>query len=45
MREAYLDIVDATTFEPLANPTAPALAIGSAWLGTTRILDNIPITR
>jgi pantoate--beta-alanine ligase len=45
MREAYLDIVDATTFEPLVHPVAPALAIGSAWLGSTRLLDNIPILR
>jgi pantoate--beta-alanine ligase len=47
LREAYLDIVDATTFAS-ADALAPAgtgrelLAIGSAWVGTTRLLDNIP---
>jgi pantoate--beta-alanine ligase len=39
-REAYLDLVDPLTFEAV-DPAAPqALAIGSVWLGTTRILDN-----
>jgi pantoate--beta-alanine ligase len=43
LREAYLDVVDPRTFVPLAELAPPALAIGSAWLGTTRLLDNIPI--
>jgi pantoate--beta-alanine ligase len=47
LREAYLDVVDALTFVP-TDATAPAgaeralLAIGSAWLGGTRLLDNLP---
>jgi pantoate--beta-alanine ligase len=43
LREAYLDIVDAATFTPALTLEPPVLAIGSAWLGTTRLLDNIPI--
>jgi pantoate--beta-alanine ligase len=43
LREAYLDVVDPRTFAPLAALAPPALAIGSAWLGTTRLLDNIPV--
>jgi pantoate--beta-alanine ligase len=43
LREAYLDVVDPRTFAPEAEIDAPALAIGSAWLGTTRLIDNEPI--
>jgi pantoate--beta-alanine ligase len=45
LREAYLDIVDEQTFEPLDPLHAPAVAIGSAWLGATRILDNVTVER
>jgi pantoate--beta-alanine ligase len=46
LREAYLDVVDPVTFEPLQNFGARsgpdvAIAIGSAWLGDTRLLDNV----
>jgi pantothenate synthetase len=46
MREAYLDVVDPATFEALndigarSGPDA-VTAIGSAWLGSTRLIDNI----
>jgi pantoate--beta-alanine ligase len=43
LREAYLDIVDSATFMPALSLEPPVLAIGSAWLGTTRLIDNIPI--
>jgi pantoate--beta-alanine ligase len=43
MREVYLDVVDPRTFVPEPEIHAPALAIGSAWLGTTRLIDNEPI--
>jgi pantoate--beta-alanine ligase len=43
LREAYLDVVDPRTFAPLDDARPPALAIGSVWLGTTRLLDNEPI--
>lgn len=49
MREAYLDVVDGTSFEPIEHLDAAhaghrrVLAIGSAWLGTTRLIDNAPI--
>jgi len=42
-KEAYLDIVDPTTFAPRDPVVPPCTVIGSVWLGTTRILDNIPI--
>jgi len=42
LREAYLDAVDPQTFEA-APLQAPAIAIGSAWLGTTRLLDNVGV--
>ena len=46
LREAYLDVVDPVTFEPvpdLARTAGAAIAIGSAWLGATRLLDNVPL--
>jgi pantoate--beta-alanine ligase len=43
LREAYLDVVDPHTFAAQDALHAPALAIGSAWLGTTRLIDNEPI--
>ncbi len=42
-REAYLDIVDATSFRPLDPVKMPCVAIGSVQLGATRIIDNVPI--
>jgi pantoate--beta-alanine ligase len=44
LREAYLDVVDPVTFEPLDPLRAPALVVGSGWLGTTRIIDNVAVT-
>jgi pantoate--beta-alanine ligase len=41
-REAYLDVVDPDRFVPAEAPTT-ALAVGSIWLGTTRLIDNEPI--
>jgi pantoate--beta-alanine ligase len=46
LREAYFDVVDPLTFEPLpdlAQAPGEAIAIGSAWLGATRLLDNVPL--
>jgi pantoate--beta-alanine ligase len=49
LREAYLDVVDPATFEPLPDVGArsgpdAATAIGSAWLGSTRLIDNLGLT-
>ena len=44
LREAYLDLVDPLTFRPAADLTKPLLAIGSVWAGTTRLIDNLPIS-
>lgn len=49
LREAYLDVVDPVTFEAVTDIAARPqqkhfTAIGSAWLGTTRIIDNVPLT-
>ncbi|HYW53448.1 MAG TPA: pantoate--beta-alanine ligase [Dongiaceae bacterium] len=43
LREAYLDVVDPRTFDAPQHIRPPALAIASAWLGTTRLIDNEPI--
>jgi pantoate--beta-alanine ligase len=49
LREAYLDIVDPLTFEPLhdigsRSGSDAVVAIGSAWLGTTRLIDNLTLS-
>ena len=49
LREAYLDVVDPVSFEGVpdigARPGQPEFtAIGSAWLGSTRLIDNVPLT-
>ena len=43
LREAYLDVVDPRTFDAPGEIRPPALAIASAWLGATRLIDNEPI--
>jgi pantoate--beta-alanine ligase len=52
LREAYLDVVDPHTFEgihdiahviPSLSRDSHFLAIGSAWLGSTRLIDNVPL--
>jgi pantoate--beta-alanine ligase len=45
LREAYLDVVDPATFAAPEEVRPPALAIASAWAGTTRLIDNEPILR
>jgi pantoate--beta-alanine ligase len=49
LREAYLDVVDPVSFEGVPDIAARPgqrefIAIGSAWLGSTRLLDNVPLT-
>jgi pantoate--beta-alanine ligase len=43
LREAYLDVVDPATFAAPERVAVPALVIGSAWAGTTRLIDNEPV--
>lgn len=40
-RVDYLEVVDAQTLCP--RPTRPARLLAAAWLGTTRLLDNVAI--
>lgn len=44
LKEAYLDVVDPTGFEPLDPIRLPCTVIGSVWAGTTRIIDNIALS-
>lgn len=40
----YIALCDARTLAPLtAPPTAPARLLAAAWLGTTRLIDNISV--
>jgi pantoate--beta-alanine ligase len=43
LREAYLDVVDPMTFASRSCIGASGVAIASAWLGATRLIDNEPI--
>lgn len=39
----YLALVDTDTLEPLDKPKNPARLLAAAWLGTTRLIDNIEV--
>lgn len=39
----YVAVCDAETLEPIATVHAPARALAAARLGTTRLIDNIPV--
>jgi pantoate--beta-alanine ligase len=41
----YLDLVDANTFEPIERLRPPAFVIGAAHFGTTRLIDNLWISK
>lgn len=41
----YLDVVDATSFAPLERLQPPAIVIGAARFGGTRLIDNLWIER
>jgi pantoate--beta-alanine ligase len=40
----YVEIVDAKTFQPVANVSRPAYVLVAATFGETRLLDNLLIT-
>jgi pantothenate synthetase len=39
----YLEIVDPDTLEPMQPITHPALVAIAAFVGTTRLIDNLPL--
>jgi pantoate--beta-alanine ligase len=39
----YLEICDAETLTPLQRPDRPGRVLAAAWLGKTRLIDNIPL--
>jgi pantoate--beta-alanine ligase len=39
----YLDICDAETLQPLAARDRPGRVLAAAWLGKTRLIDNLPL--
>jgi pantoate--beta-alanine ligase len=41
----YLELVDAQTFEPIAELRPPAFVIGAARFGKTRLIDNVWVPR
>ncbi len=40
----YVEVCDAETLEPLAHVTRPARVLAAAWLGSTRLIDNMPVS-
>lgn len=42
-RVDYLTVRDAATLEPWSDPRRPGRVLAAAWLGTTRLIDNVPI--
>lgn len=41
----YLEVADEATLTPVERPTAPARVIAAAFLGRTRLIDNVPVPR
>jgi len=39
----YIALRDAETLQPLADAARPARVLGAAWLGNTRLIDNIAV--
>ncbi|HZB92125.1 MAG TPA: pantoate--beta-alanine ligase [Stellaceae bacterium] len=39
----YLEICDAETLAPLLQPDRPGRILAAAWLGKTRLIDNVPL--
>ena len=40
----YLNMADAQTLEPMDEPDRPARLLAAAWIGRTRLIDNIAVT-
>ena len=43
MKVDYLAVVDPETLLPLSSATGPYRVLGAAWLGKTRLIDNVGI--
>jgi pantoate--beta-alanine ligase len=39
----YVEVCDAETLQPLDEVKGPARVFGAAWMGRTRLIDNVPI--
>ena len=39
----YLAVCDAETLQPVARVERPARVLAAAWLGATRLIDNVPV--
>jgi len=44
LRLEYLELVDPWTFQPVETVTAPVVAAGALWVGSTRLIDNVLCT-
>ena len=39
----YVEVCDAETLQPIAEVREPARVFAAAWMGRTRLIDNVPI--
>lgn len=44
-RVDYLELRDAVTLEPVADAAKPARILAAAWIGGTRLIDNVPVAK
>jgi pantoate--beta-alanine ligase len=43
IRAEYLEIVDVEDMQPVSRVRGPVLVAGAAWLGSTRLIDNVSV--
>jgi pantoate--beta-alanine ligase len=40
----YVEVCDAESLQPLDRVRGPARVFGAAWMGRTRLIDNLPFS-
>jgi pantoate--beta-alanine ligase len=43
IRVEYVEVADAASMQPVAWIGGPVRVLGAVWLGTTRLIDNVPV--
>lgn len=44
LRVEYIEVAGADSMQPVETITGPVRVLGAVWLGTTRLIDNVPVS-